>query len=157
MPSSAWLGVIYQQFRRELFVTAWTVLRQADLAEDAVHSAFAKLVQLRSPPVDRKLYVFRSVRYAAIDLAKARSRRREEPLQPDWDAPTTEPTPTADELPRIVADLMTQLDDSSRQVIELHLHAALSFAEIARILDEPLPTVASRYRRALEKLGKEMK
>jgi hypothetical protein len=59
--------VIYEQFRRELFITAWTVLRRADLAEDAMHSAFVKLAQLGSPPVDPKLYVFRSVRNAAIE------------------------------------------------------------------------------------------
>ena len=157
MPPSAWLGVIYEQFRRELFITAWTVLRRTDLAEDAVHSAFVKLVQLRSPPVDPKLYVFRSVRNAAIDLAKAQSRRREEPLQPDWDAPVTTPVPVDAELPRLVAELLQQLDDSSREVIELHLHAALTFEEIARMLGEPLSTVASRYRRALDTLGKEIK
>jgi RNA polymerase sigma-70 factor (ECF subfamily) len=157
MPPSAWLGAIYERFRRELVVVAWAVLRRADLAEDAVHSAFAKLVQLRSPPVDPKLYVFRSVRNAAIDLAKAQSRRREEPLQTDWDAPVTAVESVDEELPRLVADSLQRLDDSSREVIELHLHAALTFEEIAQMLAEPLSTVASRYRRALEKLGKEIK
>src|SRR5437868_7375758 len=111
MPPSAWLGVIYEQFRRELFITAWTVLRRADLAEDAVHSAFAKLIQLRSPPVDPKLYVFRSVRNAAIDLAKARSRRNEEHLEPDWDAPSTAPALADAELSQLVTDLLQRLDD----------------------------------------------
>jgi RNA polymerase sigma-70 factor (ECF subfamily) len=157
MPSAAWLGVIYETFRRELFITAWTVLRRTDLAEDAVHSAFAKLVQLRSPPIDPKLYVFRSVRNAAIDLAKAQSRRREESLRPDWDAPDIRSVPLDAELPRFVADLLKQLDDSGREVIELHLHATLTFEEIARMLGEPLSTVASRYRRALDTLGKEIK
>jgi len=138
-------------------MTAWTVLRRADLSEDAVHAAFVKLIKLDSTPNDPKLYVFRSVRNAAIDLAKARSRRREEPLSADWDAPRPETeVPNADLL-RSMADLLERLDASSREVIELHLHADLTFQEIAELLGEPLPTVASRYRRALDKLGKEIK
>ena len=157
MPPSTWLGVIYEQFRRELFITAWTVLRRADLAEDAVHSAFARLVQLRSPPADPKLYVFRSVRNAAIDLAKARSRRREVPLQADWDAPVPASELPNTELSQLVVDSLERLDDTSREIVELHLHAALTFQEIAEMYGEPLPTVASRYRRALEIIGKEIK
>ena len=157
MPEVAWLGGIYQQYRRELFVTAWTTLRRADLAEDAVHTAFAKLIRLKSAPADPKLYVFRSVRNAAIDLARSRSRRREEPLQADWDAPRLETTIRDDEASRSLAELLERLDDTSREVIELHLHAALTFQEIAQMLCEPLPTVASRYRRALSRLRTELK
>jgi RNA polymerase sigma-70 factor (ECF subfamily) len=51
---------------------------------------------------------------------------------------------------------MERLDEPSREAIELHLHAGLSFREISELLDEPLPTVASRYRRALNKLGNEL-
>jgi RNA polymerase sigma-70 factor, ECF subfamily len=157
MPRSAWLGAIYEQFRRELFATAWVVLRQSDLAEDAVHSAFARLVRLPKPPADPKLYVFRSVRNAAIDLAKARSRRREEPLAGNWDTAGPAPDSSSAELSGLVADALERLAAESREVIELHLHAALTFQEIAQMLDEPLPTVTARYYRALEKLGQEIK
>src|SRR5688500_1387959 len=98
MLQTAWLGDVYQQYRRELFLAAWTVLRDADLAEDAVHSAFAKLTKLTSPPTDPKLFVFRSVRNAAIDVAKARSRRREEPLPTGWD-PASADSPFSDAEP----------------------------------------------------------
>ncbi|HEV2971683.1 MAG TPA: sigma-70 family RNA polymerase sigma factor [Pirellulales bacterium] len=157
MPTSDWLGAMYQRFRRELFVTAWTILRRADLAEDAVHSAFARLVKLESPPIDPKPYVFRSVRNAAIDLAKSRSRRREEPLLPAWDQTELELASPDYDMSRSLADVLERLDDPSREVIELHLQAALTFQEIAQMLSEPLPTVASRYRRALDKLRAEMK
>lgn len=157
MPHTTWLGDVYQQFRRELFTTAWIVLRQVDLSEDAVHSAFANLVKLKSAPRDPKPYVFRAVRNAAVDLAKRRSRRREEPLQADWDTPTVETAVFDADTQRSVAELLERSDGSSREIIELHLHAELTFQEIAQLLGEPLPTVASRYRRALDKLGKEIK
>lgn len=157
MPKTAWLADIYQHFHRELFTTAWTVLREVELSEDAVHTAFVKLVKLDSVPSDPKLYVFRSVRNAAIDLARARLRRREQPMQSGWDTVDPEAEEPDRELMQSIANELERLDDPGREVIELHLHASLTFQEIAQLMSEPLPTVASRYRRALEKLGKEIK
>jgi RNA polymerase sigma-70 factor (ECF subfamily) len=156
MPDSSWLGTLYQQFRRELFRTAWTILRRADLAEDAVHAAFVKLVKLESPPAGPKLYVFRSVRNAAIDLARSRSRRREEPLRDDWNSPSAETEGAASDVLSCISAAMERLDTDSRETIELHLHAGLSFREISELVGEPLPTIASRYRRALGKLNHEV-
>jgi RNA polymerase sigma-70 factor, ECF subfamily len=155
MSELAWLGAVYERFRRELFITAWAILRQADLAEDAVHTAFARLTKLKSPPAEPRLYVFRAVRNAAIDLARLRSRRHEEPLLANWDAPE-EDSASSDEEASLETSL-ERLDGASREVIELHLHAALTFQEIAQVLDEPLPTVASRYRRAIDKLQMQLK
>jgi RNA polymerase sigma-70 factor (ECF subfamily) len=156
MPHSGWLGDLYQQFRRELFRTAWTVLRRADLAEDAVHAAFVKLVKLESQPLDCKLYVFRCVRNAAIDLARTRSRRKEETLSAAWDATGAETEAADADLLRCISAAVERLDIASREVIELHLHAGLSFREISELHGEPLPTIASRYRRALSKLSNEV-
>jgi RNA polymerase sigma-70 factor (ECF subfamily) len=156
MPHSGWLGDLYEQFRRELFRTAWTVLRRADLAEDAVHAAFVKLVKLEAPPLDSKLYVFRCVRNAAIDLARMRSRRKEEALIADWDAPGAETEAADSDVLLCVSAAVERLDIASREAIELRLHAGLSFREISELVGEPLPTIASRYRRALAKLSNEV-
>ena len=157
MPQTAWLSTVYQQYRRELFLAAWTVLRRVDLAEDAVHSAFVKMARFPAPPDDPKLYALRAVRNSAIDLIKARSRRREVSLPDGWDAASAESIPVDAEVMQSLVKLLDALDPRSREVIELHLHAALTFQEISLVLEEPLSTVASRYRRALEKVGKEMK
>lgn len=156
MTDSAWLSDLYEQYRRELFLTAWQVLRDSGLSEDAVHSAFAKLVQFAKRPEDPKSYVFRCVRNAAVDLARTKSRRREEPIDPDWDASAASVDVLHAEATELVARLLQRLDDAEREVIGLHLHAKLTFAEIAKLLDEPPATVASRYRRALEKLGQQV-
>jgi RNA polymerase sigma-70 factor (ECF subfamily) len=149
--------MLYEQFRRELFLTAWTVVRRADRAEDAVHQAFARLVRMERSPSDPKLYVFRAVRNAAIDLLKAASRRREEPLSTEWDPPAESDGRLEPDASQGIREAVGRLDEASRTVIEMHLHAGLTFQETADILGEPLPTVASRYRRALEKLSKEIK
>jgi RNA polymerase sigma-70 factor (ECF subfamily) len=159
MPTD-WRATLYERFRRELFLTAWTVVRRADLAEDAVHQAFTRLIRMKRPPDEPKLYVFRAVRNAAIDLLKSSERRREEPMLdidvPDVSLPDVNGRSPEAEISGTVREALARLDEPSRTVIEMHLQAGLTFQETADVLGEPLPTVASRYRRALEKLGKEI-
>jgi RNA polymerase sigma-70 factor (ECF subfamily) len=152
MPERIWLDELYRQYRRPLFLIAWNVLHCQDLAEDAVHSAFVRLAGLPGAPRDPKLYAFRTVRNAAIDLARMRRRHTAESgaaletcAQPDSSAASDESLVEAQAA-------LVQLDDAARDVVELHLHASLTFQEIAELLDQPLPTVASRYRRAIERI-----
>jgi RNA polymerase sigma-70 factor (ECF subfamily) len=152
MHGRTWLDELYRQYRQPLFLTAWNVVRCSNLAEDAVHSAFVRLAELRKAPRGPKLYAFRAVRNAAIDLSRHRSRRREEPIGAERVSESFGPIPDDGELLSSVSVALDQLDDASREVVELHLHSGFTFREIAAVLDEPLQTVASRYRRALEKL-----
>lgn len=152
MPDQDWLDGIYRQHRRPLFLTAWNVLRCPNLAEDAVHSAFVRLASLPAAPREPKLYAFRAVRNAAIDLARVRGRRQEEPLSGDDERLDSVVPQIDDESLAAIHTALSQVDDKAREVVELHLHGHLTFQEIAAICDEPLQTVASRYRRTLEKL-----
>ncbi len=152
MAGPTWLDELYRQYRQPLFLTAWNILRCCSLAEDAVHSAFVRLAELRKAPRGPKLYAFRAVRNAAVDLSRNRARRREEPIGVAAGTENIEPVSGDDELLTSVSAALSQLDDASREIVELHLHSGLTFREIASVVEEPLPTVASRYRRALEKL-----
>ncbi len=152
MPDQDWLEGIYRQHRRSLFLTAWNVLRCPSLAEDAVHSAFVRLAELPASPREPKLYALRAVRNTAIDLARLRGRRMEEPIPVEERRSRFVIPPIDDESHSAAHTALTQLDEKSREVVELHLHGRLTFQEIAALCDEPLPTVASRYRRALDKL-----
>ncbi len=152
MPERSWLDELYRRQRRPLFLIAWNVLRCPGLSEDAVHSAFVRLAALPAAPREPKLYAFRAVRNAAVDLARARNRQQVEPAAA-IEGYTKVDAPAVDDESLVAAQAaLEQLDDVSREVVELHLHASLTFQEIAGLLDQPLPTVASRYRRALEKL-----
>jgi RNA polymerase sigma factor (sigma-70 family) len=152
MADPHWLATIYQEFRRPLFLTAWNVLRCVNLAEDAVHAAFVRLANLPAPPREPKLYTFRAVRNAALDLAKSRARRREESI--DATPGIAEIQESAEEIGcyESITEVLAEMDFPGREVIELHLHSDLTFHEIAELLEEPASTVASRYRRALRKI-----
>ena len=47
---------------------------------------------------------------------------------------------------------LTELSDEEREIVLLHAVSGFRHREIAAFLDLPLPTVLSKYRRALNKL-----
>ena len=59
---------------------------------------------------------------------------------------------------RIVLEaLLKSLQDTERQILVLHALSGMKHREIASLLQIPLPTVLSKYHRAVKKLGKIMK
>jgi RNA polymerase sigma-70 factor, ECF subfamily len=145
------LEQIYREHRQGLFTLALSITRSRDLAEDAVQDAMARLWRSdRRPEGDWVAYVFASVRNSALGAAR---RRRTTAALPAsiYDARQANPAASAveEERRRKVRDAMGRLPGGQRQAIVLRLYAGLSFRQIAEVLGEPLPTVASRYRRGL--------
>jgi len=147
-----WLADVYRENRRQLFLIAWGILRQPELAEDAVHTAFVGLARLPRSPREPKPYAFRAVRNAAISLLSTRARRREQPIDTAAYIAAAASAGPDDQPLEAVRLAIEQLDPPDREVIELHLQAGLTFQDVANLLGEPLATVTSRYRRALIKI-----
>lgn len=75
-------------------------------------------------------------------------------IRSDGDEPIS--TLLADETAQSVRDAVDELPEPQKQVLVMKLYGGLTFDEIAQANEEPLSTVASRYRRALEKLKDEL-
>ncbi len=153
------LGAIYREHRQGLFSTALAITRSVRQAEDAVHLAFERLLDRKARPTgDPVAYVFAAVRNAAIDQRRAAGRQRR--LLDEHDSlcnGQNHPLPPPDqaihrEQCRRLAEAVDQLPAAQRQVVVMRSFAGLSFAQIAEVTGQPLPTVASRYRRALSSL-----
>lgn len=153
--AESWLDV-YRAYKRELMVIAWNVTGAPDLAEDAIHDAFTRLLERSlSDVADYKTYAFQTVRNSARMLM--RNRRR--PAAPEHALPLDDiaapPEPNGfvhAESTRELETCLRQLDADQREAICLHLHADLTFREIADLLGCPLGTVTSRYQRGLQRL-----
>ncbi len=140
-----WLEKTYRDYRTQLFRCAWQILRNQEQAEDAVHAAFARSLRLFECPENEKGYMMAAVRNAALDLKK----REHKHLAFDIDK--NEPSDWKEPADRLEVQLES-LQLLKREVIELHLKVGLSFAEIADLKKEPVSTVTSRYRRAIQEL-----
>ena len=126
-------------------------------AEDVLQEVFCRLVRygvrlklLRKP----RVFVFRVARNEANRFLRSRlqnnSALRSMETSPDSflcsyagpDVPTE----------RLVADALAQLPGDQREAVVLKVFEGLTFREIAAVCDDPIPTVASRYRYAMDKL-----
>ena len=114
-----------------------------------------------APRGDSVAYVFASVRNAAIDQSRRR-RPASGVEQPEaasiYDGQEADPATAAmnGELVRRVARAVDSLPDDQRDVVVMRIYGGLTYAQIAEALGRPLPTVAGRYRLALERLRSQM-
>jgi RNA polymerase sigma-70 factor, ECF subfamily len=155
--NQASLESIYHQFRRPLFACALAVTRCPELAEDAIHDAFCKLVARPPRAENLKAYVFRTVRNAAIDLVRRRGRPAGELDDSIFD-PSPGPGEAAGdaEFKRRVTGALARLHPDERETIVQHLWGELTFREIAEVRGAPQGTVVSWYRRGLDRMREEL-
>ncbi len=148
----------YEAHATRLLLYARQWLPQRADAEDAVQAGFVKFWKHCPHPAQENVpLLFATVRCAALDLLKARTRaaRRDSDagLEFDdcwWDAPTLE----AQERAQVLQQALQRLPEAQREVIVLKIWGEMTFAEMAQTLGENQNTVAARYRTALANLKK---
>ena len=149
------LAQLYARHRQGLFTAALSITGCAARAEDAVQEAFARMCRsIRNDIDDPSAYVFAAVRRAAIDQRRKLAARDNVSRASIFgaEAPSVDSNALDAERQNSVADAIGQLPDDMREVIVLRIYGELSFAQIAQVMDEPIQTVASRYRRGLGRL-----
>ena len=70
----------------------------------------------------------------------------------EWQALPEEASPVTAEDRMMLEALLSVLEDQEREIVTLHALTGLKHREIAALLGLPLPTVLSKYSRALKKL-----
>jgi RNA polymerase sigma-70 factor (ECF subfamily) len=156
---------IYWRHRQGLYTLALGITRRPQEAEDAVQTAFERLWRTsRRWRCDPTAYVFAAVRHAAIDQVRRRQVREAVPvsifngsgpgLRPGGPGP--EASVLEAERDRLLREALEDLAQEDRETVILKTYADLTFDQMAQVLGEPLSTVASRYRRALEKLREKL-
>ncbi len=157
------IEAVYRGHRRGLYLLALSIVGRRDLAEDAVHEAFVGLARAAgrgvAPGRDWVSYAYGAVRNAALDMVRRGPWRRalsglEEAGASLFASPEPDPSRAGEEAEeqRLAMEAVDRLPAEQREVVVMRLMGELSFQQIAQALGEPLATVASRYRRALERL-----
>jgi len=146
------LRVLYVESRRQLYTYAVSITGNRESAEDAIHAAFQNLLRRDQLPADLRPYLFRSVRNAALDALRRSKVRTDSMFELSAATGPAAPGTPAAAQPAEVERWLQQLSSDERETIVLKIYGDLSFHEIAELRQIPLPTVASWYRRGLEKL-----
>lgn len=156
------LAVLYDRYAGLVFTVALRIVGDRELAQEVMQDAFlrcwdaAQTFDANRGPAGG--WLLRIARNRAIDLLRSRqhqARLREsvplpEPGQPDMlgEADATEEIITR----QAVGAALKTLPEAQRRVVELAFYGGLSQSEIATLLGEPLGTVKSRTRAAMERL-----
>jgi RNA polymerase sigma-70 factor (ECF subfamily) len=152
------LAALYDRYGRPSYALAVRILRDPQLAQDAVQDAFLAVWRTAATFDARRgkasTWLLTLVHRRAVDVVRREDRRRAAPLD---DAPvasgdSTDETAELREQRRAVQAALTVLTPAEREAIELAYYGGLSQSEIAERLDVPLGTIKSRMFAGLAKL-----
>ena len=155
------LAALYDRYARRLYGLGVHVLGDHGLAEELVQETFVRLWRSsgRYDPARASVrtFLFTLARRAAIDLHRRRAARPQTAPLHEHDALSSD---DAFEQLLLGLDVRTALDALSpkhREVLELHVLAGLTQAQVAERLELPLGTVKTRTFYALRALRDELR
>ena len=158
------LSVLYDRYSRLVYGLAYSVLGSDQAAEDVIQEVFLSLWQKahQYQPGEAKVvtWIASITRHRAIDMLRYQ-RTRPAPVEADWEDYTVElevdpgdveaEVELAQQRQRVRLAL-EKLPDDQRRSLALAYFKGLSHSEIAAELGEPLGTVKTRIRLAMQKL-----
>ena len=151
--SQDWIGDLYDRHGAVLYRYALMILANDAAAADAVQQVFLRLISgRRSKPVLEQHYLRRAIRNECFSALRSRQRT---PRSLESDPPLLESLQAERDSPddRIALErALRSLPPEQREVVHLKLLEGLTFEEIADLTNEPVNTMKSRYRYAIEKL-----
>ena len=121
-------------------------------AADVMQATFLRAVEHRkhfAKTENPVAYLFQIARNEAVRYQTRNSSKRRGHVS--IDRPIAARVAASDEAELINAAL-DRLESDDREIVELKIHAGLTFEEIGQVMRRPAATVATRYRRALESL-----
>jgi len=158
------LGALYDRWMRSLYSLVFHLLKDADEAEDVVEETFWQAWRKASSYEPSRgavsTWLLTIGRRRALDRLRAKGRRREEPLTgqdgalADVAASDADPLAAAEASERRthVLAALRELPEEQREVLDLGYFQGLSQTEIADATGQPLGTVKTRMRLAMQKL-----
>ena len=151
------LESLYDAHAGALFAYALNLTRSEADARDLLQDQFHRLARQPMPAAvrDARGWLLRSIHHLAIDRIRRRATRdrvadqwSKEPLE----LFATHADPDATAFRQGLAEALGELPEDQRSVVHLKLWEGLTFEAIARLLDIPPNTAASRYRYGVDKL-----
>ena len=149
---------IYEKYKQELVALAAALLMEKSAAEDVVHDVFVSFLQLNRFRLTGSLkgYLATCVANAARNVIRTTIRHRQNPLNDSSPIVSNIGNPDNEaifgEESRLLSRAIWELPYEQREVVLLHVHGGLKFAEIAESQQISVNTVLGRYRYGLDKL-----
>ena len=154
------LGELYRVASASVFSYALSVLRSVHDAEDVLHDCFVNIFTSAGAYTPcGKPFAWIITIAKNLCLMKLRERKRfasGTEANEDWDMAFAEESGLSPEDRLMIRRCMTLLSEEENRIVVLHAVAGFKHREIAELMELPLMTVISKYRRAIAKLRKSL-
>ena len=152
------LGQLYRATSTAVYGYALSVLKNPQDAQDVLHDCYLAVwngaggYRPMGKPMAWVLTVCKNLCYGHL---RQRQRQAAEPAS-DWQEQLANTAGPGPEDMLVLKSCMECLGDTERQIVTLHVLGGLRFLELAGLLEMPLSTVLSKYRRAMQRLRREL-
>ena len=160
------LTELYQKYKQDVFIKAYSILKDRELSEDMVHDTFIRVCKHLDKIEDiysnrTRSFLVIIVKNLCIDYIRKRTDKLTSTFEEiSYLVPDTEDTPEDVvlnmELTKEMTEYLSKLNESYAEVINLRYYQGFSSKEIAEILNISYGNVRVRLKRALEALKKMM-
>lgn len=148
------LAKVYQNTRGAVYAMALSYLKNAEDAQDITQDTFVRVWEKADqyrPQGSPMAWILTIAKNLAL-MKLRQGTWRDDLSESEWQAIPVPVSAVSVEDQAVLQDALAQLEDRERQVVLLHSVSGLKHREIAALLELPLSTVLSKYRRALKKL-----
>lgn len=153
------LALLYEKTHAAVYGFALSILKNRQDAEDVAHDTYVQIwkAAVSYQPAGKPLaWIFTIVRNLA--RMRMREQKRTVAVAPqDWQSMFADKPSVEHEDRLVLLSLLRELSDEERQIVLLHALTGLKHREIAELLQLGLPTVLSKYSRALKKMRSALK
>ena len=152
------LAELYARLGANVYTLALSLLKSREEAEEVVQDTFLTLSRkahlYATPERSPRAFVYTIARNKALSRLR---RRKARPVKAEgWDVHEPQASFTSGAADRVtslfVEDLLAQLSEEERQLLEGAFYQGYSHAELSELTGLPLGTLKSKLRRALLKL-----
>ncbi len=153
------LAALYHRTRAAVYGLALSYLKNGHDAQDVTQDTFVRVwekapqYQAKGKPLSWILTIAKN-----LSLMKLREKGKTQDLEPqEWESLAIDSPAVTWEDRQLLLAALKQLSAQEEQIVILHAVTGMRHREIASLLDLPLPTVLSKYHRALKKLNASLK
>ncbi len=152
-------GEFYAMTDRAVFGYALSILKNTHDAEDVMQETYIRIraaAHMYEPQNKAFAWIFTIVRNLCYMKLRTNKDWLFNSLE-DYEHLQSEHVETAVEDKLILKSLLRLLNEQERQIVTLHAMTGMKHREIAQIMELPLPTVLTKYARAIAKMKRGIK
>lgn len=148
------LADLYSMTSAAVYGFILSILKNTHDAEDILHDCYVSIYSATSNyrSSGRPLaWIMAIARNLCLLKMRERKKHVENPYE-NWEQDIADKSDLSAEDKIVLKDCMKNLSDEEHQIVYLHAVSGFKHREISQIMGLPLPTVLSKYHRALKKL-----